>query len=274
MDIIDRDKIEIQKQWDKDQCGASTVKNLSPGTIEYFRAIRKYRYNDYGVWFKNTIGFDKFKNIDILEIGVGLGSDHYSFAVNGNAMTALDLSREHLKSTVLHLSLEGLSTNAVYGDAESMPFQNATFDVVYSFGVLHHTPNTERAFAEIHRVLRPGGTAIIGLYHRNSIFYWLMVVFVSGILKMGFLRKGVRRVLSEIEYRVDSDSAAPLVKIYSRRQVKKMFRAFSSVDVCSCHVEASHFWRLSKIMSVLFSRGKLERLFGHAGWYLIIKATK
>ena len=76
-------------------------------------------------------------------------------------MTALDLSREHLKHTSRHLTLEGLSTAPVYGDAERMPFPDNSFDLVYSFGVLHHTPGTQKAIAEVLRVLRPGGTALI-----------------------------------------------------------------------------------------------------------------
>lgn len=274
MNTLETDKIEIQKQWDKDPCGASTVTAYTPGTLDYYRAARQHRYNEYGIWFDDVIKFSQYTDKDILEIGVGLGSDHYKFAVSGNRMTALDLSQEHLKLTAQHLNLEGLSTKTFYGDAEAMPFEDSIFDVVYSFGVLHHTPNTELAFAEIYRVLRPGGEAIIGLYHRNSFFYWLMTVFINGFLKFGFFRKGIRKVMSEIEYRADSDSAMPIVKTYTRRQVKKMFSNYSTVDISSCHIEPHHFWRFSPIINALFSRKTLERWLGFAGWYLIIKAKK
>lgn len=154
---LNPDKLEIQRQWDNDPCGANTVNNISRETLEYYRVIRRYRYEVYAPWMPDTMDLSGWHHKDILEIGVGLGSDHYMLAAGGNRMTALDLSREHLRQTKRHLNLEGLDTKAVYGDAENMPFENGSFDVVYSFGVLHHTPDTAAAFREVERVLRPGG---------------------------------------------------------------------------------------------------------------------
>jgi SAM-dependent methyltransferase len=267
------DKLETQKQWDTDPCAAETVRDVERGTLEFYRRIRKHRYEEYGPWFPSVMRFDDFRTKDVLEIGVGLGSDHYSFAKNGNRMTALDLSREHLRHTVTHLSLEGLTTNAVYGDAEDMPFPDNSFDVVYSFGVLMSTPNTAKAFSEVHRVLRPGGVAIISIYHRHSWFFWIQTFLVAGVLKLGFLRKGYRRVMSEIEYRSDKNSAVPLVKVYSRVNLQTFCRHFKRVDVTACHVEPSHFYRLSWLLKGL-ERRDLERYLGFGGWYLVAKAYK
>jgi ubiquinone/menaquinone biosynthesis C-methylase UbiE len=217
--------------------------------------------------------FDQFRDKEVLEIGVGLGSDHYSFAKNGNRMTALDLSREHLRHTVRHLAMEGLETNPVYGDVENMPFPDNSFDVVYSFGVLMCTPNTAKAFSEVHRVLRPGGHAIIGIYNRYSWFFWFCTLLSNGIVKMGLLRKGWRRLLSEIEYRSPQNTAVPLVKVYSRRNLRKFCASFSRVDIVSCHVEHTHFSRL-RVLLRMFSRQQLERYLGVGGWYLVVRAEK
>ena len=234
---LDKDKLEVQKQWDTDPCAANTVQDQVPESLEYYRAIRYHRYNEYGPWFDDVVKFEQWKDKDVLEIGVGLGSDHYRFASNNNRMTALDLSREHLRHTKKHLELEGLSTESVYGDAENIPFEDNKFDLVYSFGVLHHTPGTEQAIDEIYRVLKPGGQAIVGLYHRDSYFYWLRTMFVLGILQGKLWTKGKRRLLSEIEYRQDQLSAIPLVKVYSRKQTKKMFSRYSEVKLTVCHVD-------------------------------------
>jgi SAM-dependent methyltransferase len=160
----------------------------------------------------------------------------------------------------------------VFGDAESMPLNSASFDVVYSFGVLHHTPNIEASIAEVHRVLRPGGSATIGLYHRNSYFFWVQTILGSGILNLGLLR-GFRRHMSDIEFRDDPDSAIPLVNVYSRRQVRKLFSAFDQVKIETCHVEPSHFYRLARLMRGL-GRTRLERWFGRGGWYVVARAVK
>jgi ubiquinone/menaquinone biosynthesis C-methylase UbiE len=147
---------EAQKQWEANPCGASTVRDVAPETIEWFREARRVRYDEYAPWLRATTGIGEIRGKDVLEIGVGLGSDHFTLASGGNRMTALDLSREHLRLTQRHLSLEGLSTTAVHGDMEKMPFADASFDVVYSFGALHHTDHMEKAVAEIRRVLPPG----------------------------------------------------------------------------------------------------------------------
>lgn len=266
---MDQDKIEIQKQWDTDPCGAVTVQDREPESLEFYRAVRDHRYREYGPWFDRVMGFDNWRNKDVLEVGVGLGSDHYRFAVNGNRMTALDLSQEHLRHTVKHLGLEGLRTDTHLGDAENMPFADARFDLVYSFGVLHHTPDTERSIAQVYRVLRPGGTAIIGLYHRDSYFYWLSTLLFAGVLKGGLLRKSYRRLMSEIEYRADADSAMPIVKVYSRSGVRRLFRQFRTVELKVCHVQPGLFQNSPK-----WVRPALEKYFGWFGWYVVAFARK
>lgn len=270
---MQNDKLETQKQWNTDPCGAITVKGFDVGTLEYFREARRFRFHEYAPWLKKTVNFESYKDLNVLEIGVGLGSDHYEFAKNKNSMTAIDLSEKHLDLTRQHLNLENLNTDAILGDAEKMPFKSDRFDIVYSFGVLHHTPHTEESIDEVFRVLKPGGKAIIGLYHRDSLFYWFMTIFWNGLLKLGLFRKGYRRLMSEIEYREDKTSAVPLVKVYSRASARNLFKKFAHVELSVAHVEADHFARLSPIVSLL-SREKIEKYFGWLGWYVVIVATK
>jgi ubiquinone/menaquinone biosynthesis C-methylase UbiE len=172
------------------------------------------------------------------------------------------------------LAIEGLHTRPILGDAEALPFPGASFDLVYSFGVLHHTPGTEAAVAEVRRVLRPGGRAIIGLYHRNSWFFWCHQILIRGIVLGGLLTKGLHEMLGEIEYRADPHSAAPLVKVYTRRQVKALMQAFSSYRIQTCHVEAAHFPGLRRILAKVTRRHWLERYLALGGWFLIVTATK
>lgn len=189
-------------------------------------------------------------------------------------MHALDLSAEHLRHTRQHLAFHGLETQSKLGDAEHNPFPDASFDVVYSFGVLHHTPGTAQAVREVLRVLRPGGTALIGLYHRDSWFYWLWTVLFRGVVRLQLPRKGWRRLLSEIEYRSSQNEAVPLVKVYSRTQARALFEGFERVQISTHHVDACHFPPpLSSILK-RFARSSLERRLGFGGWYLVIRATK
>ena len=280
MPDLHSDKIEIQHQWDRDPCAAESVRNVPRGTLEYYRAIRNHRYEVYAPWMRQAMAFSEWRGKRTLEIGVGLGSDHYMLAKGGNRMTALDLSREHLKLTKQHLGLEGLETDTVYGDAEDMPFEDDSFDLVYSFGVLHHTPDTEKAFREVERVLRPGGVALIGVYHKYSWFFIVHTLLVNGLVRRRLFRKGYRQLLSDIEYRSQPGTATPVVKVFGRMQLRKYFRRYSKCRVTAHHVEFAHIFggHFSRILQRPSAnpavRRRLERYLGWGGWYLIARAVK
>ena len=268
------DKLEARKQWDTDPCGAVTAAPVTPETAEWYESVRSHRYGVYAPWLPEVMDAGHWRGADVLEIGVGLGSDHLSFAAAGAHMHALDLSAEHLRHTQRHLAFHGLQTQARLGDAERNPWPDCSFDLVYSFGVLHHTPGTAVAVQEVLRVLRPGGTALIGLYHRDSWFYWLWTILYRGIARLGLLRKGKRRLLSEIEYRSAGNDALPLVKVYSRRQARRLFAGFETVAISAYCVEASHFPPPLAQLLAIVPRSALERWLGFGGWYLVIRATK
>ncbi|MGH7194777.1 MAG: hypothetical protein ACREJM_14755, partial [Candidatus Saccharimonadales bacterium] len=91
MPVLHPDKIEVQHQWDRDPCAADTVTDVARDTVEYYRAIRNHRYEVYAPWMQQAMAFSEWRGKRILEIGVGLGSDHYMLAKGGNHMSALDL---------------------------------------------------------------------------------------------------------------------------------------------------------------------------------------
>lgn len=268
------DKEESRKQWNTDPCGAETAQQVTPESAEWYASVRRHRYEKYAPWMPAVLGFDDWRGAEVLEIGTGLGSDHVSFALGGASMTALDLSVEHLRNTCRHLSFHGLATRATLGDAERSPFADASFDLVYSFGVLHHTPAIEQAIAEIHRVLKPGGTALVAVYHRNSWFFWICTILVNGLFRLGLPRKGWRRLLSEIEYRSADNDALPLVRVYSRRQLRRLFGQFAALNVHAHGVDKSHFWLPGWLLFRWVRSERLERWLGWGGWYAIVRARK
>ena len=269
--IITGKKAEAQRQWENNPCGADGVRGFEPETIEWFRHARHVRLCEYAPWLPRVCELDQVSDKDVLEIGVGLGCDHYLLAKGGNRMTALDISREHLRLTSMHLELEGLSTRAVYGDAEKMPFDDNSFDVVYTFGVLHHTPDFQAALREIHRVLRPGGHVILGVYHRQSLFFWGSIVLRNGLLRAGFIRHGWERSLARIEQGAGDDTV-PLVRLYSRRSLLRSARPlFESICLQSAHVG---FPSLERLATRFGMRDRMESLLARWGWYLVLHAIK
>lgn len=158
----------------------------------------------------------------VLEIGPGGGGHSALFAKKGARVTALDLTPERAASTARKLRLVGDGSGRAYlGDAENLPFADASFDIVYSNGVLHHSESTERGIAEVHRVLRPGGKAVLMLYARHSAVYWANIVpralfsgqmfgrpeaewagrVTEGKPKLGATRNPITRIYSERELR-------------------------------------------------------------------------
>jgi len=151
-----------------------------------------------------------------------------------------------------------------------LPFRDESFEVVYSNGVLHHTPDTEEAIREVHRVLRPGGVAKVMLYHRNSLNYWMEIVLRHGVLRAEFLRgRSTEEIMSRvIEY--SDHGATPLVKVYSRTQARALFDCFRDVAI-----EIEQLTRAElRFLSPLVSDAMLDRLRKRIGWNVIITAVK
>ena len=191
----------------------------------------------------------------MLEIGVGLGTDFVRFARAGAKVTGIDLTEAAAALVRRRLELEGLSGDVRAADAEALPFADGSFDLVYSWGVLHHTPDTERALAEVRRVLNPGGEARIMLYSRRSWF--ALGVWGKTALLRGRPWRSFTDVLAE---HVES----PGTKAYTKGELDQLFRSFSDV-------------RYRRFVTPYDERvaGPLTRLVGdRLGWFVGIVARR
>lgn len=259
------DKVETVKQWNNDPCGL--VEGLEIGSREFYEAVTINRYQAYAPWMPAVLRFNHYRGKHLLEVGFGMGTDLFEFARHGAVPHGIDLTPRHLEIATQRFALYDTPVDLRLGDAERLPYDTESFDVVYSFGVLHHTPNTQRALNEVWRVLKPGGTAIIGMYHRWSAFYlWRITRYiVSG----EFRSHSLREALSRIEARRHSD-ARPLVKAYSRRELACMMSAYSVVHTEVHHLNYEDFRRWRYIVPQVLI-GHLER---YLGWYVIAFGTK
>lgn len=259
-------KDEVQNQWDRDACGSHYVKEAKEDTLDWYLEVERYRYDVYGPWMLDLLEFDKHRGKKLLEVGGGLGTDHSQFARNGVITTDLDLSSGHLAHAKRNFELRGLPGEFVHGDAENMPFEDGTFDVVFSNGVIHHTPNTARVVDEMYRVLKPGGRVIIMVYAENSLHYWRNLFYTIGVEngKLGSVSMG--DIMSE-SVEISEHGSKPLVKVYTKERLNNMFHRFTDRQIFQRQMvpeERPHMLRWVP-MSVM------ERL---AGWNLIIKANK
>ncbi|MDD5757807.1 MAG: class I SAM-dependent methyltransferase [Desulfobulbaceae bacterium] len=140
------------------------------GTKEYYEAALAHRYGLYPE-IPRIAAFESFKDKDVLEIGVGQGADHFMFAKGGASLSGIDLTEKHCRMTRQFLDAFGLHSNVLNGSACNLPFPSASFDHVYSCGVLLLVQDIEKALSEIYRVLRPGGTVTLMLYNKRSLHY-------------------------------------------------------------------------------------------------------
>jgi 2-polyprenyl-3-methyl-5-hydroxy-6-metoxy-1,4-benzoquinol methylase len=154
----------------------------------------------------------------VLEIGCGLGAHTEALCCLGAQVTSIDLAPMSIKVTRRRLALKGLQADVMEADAEQLPFAGSYFDFVWSWGVIHHSPNTIQYTREIARVLKPGGGLGIMLYHRNSLYNWINVVFRYGILRGKLLSMSMQ----DLHNRYTDGKAlegAPLSKYYTAREV-------------------------------------------------------
>ncbi|MDB6006665.1 MAG: hypothetical protein JWR15_3652 [Prosthecobacter sp.] len=138
--------------------------------------------------FDEILPFDKLKDWDVLEIGVGNGSHAQLMAPHCKSYTGIDLTNYAVQSTSRRFELFELKGTIRQMDAENLEFPAASFDYVWSWGVIHHSANTERILSEISRVLKPGGKSTIMVYYRSFLYYWVVAGFIRGVLMGGFLK--------------------------------------------------------------------------------------
>src|SRR5437773_12466560 len=139
------EKQRARDQWSEDPCGAVYGRELEFGTREFFDAVERHRYTDYAPWMPEVMGFNDFAGARLLEVGCGMGTDLLQFARGGARVTGVDLTPRSIEISRQHLSLYGHSGQFAIADCESVPFKDGSFDVAYSNGVLHHTPDTASA---------------------------------------------------------------------------------------------------------------------------------
>lgn len=270
MTTLAEEKVRAREQWSQDPCGAEYVREHELGTREFFDSLERHRYSEYASWMPRVMGFDRFRGARLLEIGCGMGTDLLQFARGGARCTGVDLTPRSVEITRHRFALYGMSGTFMIADGERLPFASDSFDVVYSNGVLHHTPDTAGAIREVHRVLRPGGVAKVMLYYRHSLNYWFEIVLRRGLLGGEFLRgRSAEEIMSRV-VEFSDHGARPLVKVYSRREARELFKQFRKMEL-----EVEQLTREElRVFKRIVSERLLRRLGNKIGWNVVITATK
>lgn len=163
---------DVRDFWNRRSCGEVYA---GEGTErERYAQVSRLRY-ELEPYLRPFARFEEARGKDVLEVGVGMGSDHQALAEAGpRSLHGIDLTERALEHTRQRFATFGLRSELATGNAESLAFPDGSFDFVYSWGVIHHSPDTPQAAREILRVLRPGGVARVMIYHRRSPVGWML----------------------------------------------------------------------------------------------------
>jgi ubiquinone/menaquinone biosynthesis C-methylase UbiE len=170
--------------------------NFERFTKEYYLELDKRFFLDakeYMPWdkipFDSLIDFNSLKHKDVLEIGVGSGSHAQLLAHYSKSFTGIDITDYAVANTSTRMKCFGYDANILRKDAEQTNFADDTFDFIWSWGVIHHSSNTKKILAEMSRILKPDGLAIVMVYHRSFFSYYIITGLIRGILMGDLMRK-------------------------------------------------------------------------------------
>lgn len=204
---------------------------FAEGTSEFYDEIDRRFFSNVQEFmpcktapFDALIPYDRLPTMDVLEIGVGNGSHAQLLAQHAKSFTGIDLTDYAVTSTTSRMRVRGLKNATIRQmDAEQLDFPDASFDLIWTWGVIHHSSDTPRILGEMARVLRQGGTAITMVYNRGLWNYYIVGGFFWGILAGDLFRTGS---LSEVVQR-HTDGA--LARYYNAREWRDLASRFFTV---------------------------------------------
>jgi 2-polyprenyl-3-methyl-5-hydroxy-6-metoxy-1,4-benzoquinol methylase len=178
--------------------------------------------------FDSMIDLENLAAKDVLEIGVGNGSHAQLLATHAKSFAGIDLTNYAVKSTSERLRLKGLKGTIRQMDAERMDFADNSFDFIWSWGVIHHSANTRAVVEQMHRVLRPGGLAVVMVYHRTLWNY-----YVHGTLLAILSGQALRRGALHMSTQLNTDGA--LARYYTGNEWKELVSDLFTVNAIRCY---------------------------------------
>jgi ubiquinone/menaquinone biosynthesis C-methylase UbiE len=258
-------KDDVQDFWNADPCGSRYL-----GDREDFEAHARARYR-LEPYIPDFAGFAHSGGQRVLEIGVGMGADYLEWLKASAHATGVDLSRASIEQAQRRSELAGYTPDLRVCDAEHLPFPDSTFDIVYSYGVMHHSPDTRQCIREARRVLKPSGALRIMVYNHPSLtglMLWLRYGW--------WRRKSLRQTVYE-------HLESPGTKSYTREEARVMLDGFEQIefqqvfspgDLLLNEPSVRFQGRLYALIWALYPRSVVRLVGRRMGLFLLVSARK
>jgi len=276
----------VRAYWNRYPAGYQDVKHLEHERKKFFDE-RDRLTKLKSPHLEKAYGFRDAQGQKTLEVGCGMGYNAQRLARCGADLLAMDLASKAIELTSERFRLRGLKAGFLIADVENLPFKDRAFDMVFSSGVIHHTPNMQQAVTEIHRVLRKGGQARIMIYHKNSFHYYYNILFGTGLIMLvlnlapDFLRKRIlqsrpyyknlllheRRIPTKAEVIRATEGTGllnPLSHVSTKRSARRLSKQFREISFKT----AQPLWGGHSASPLL------RKIRDRFGWHLYISAVK
>jgi SAM-dependent methyltransferase len=249
---------EVKEFWNKRPCNIRHS-DKEVGSMEYFLEVSKRKYT-VEPHILNFADFEQWKNKKVLEVGCGIGTAAHSFIENGAIYKGIDLSKKSIEVAKQRLNVFNLNGTIEEADIENYsPSITEKYDLVYSFGVLHHTPDTKKAIKNIYNLLNDGGTFKLMLYAKNS---WKYLCIKDGL------------------DRYEAESGVPIADVYTNEEVYNLLKDFKNIEIQQKHIFSYKIpeYKKYKYEKQDYFEAMPNQLFkcleDNLGWHLCITCKK
>jgi ubiquinone/menaquinone biosynthesis C-methylase UbiE len=264
---------EVKDFWESASCGEKLLYQGNSEEERYRNQLRlRYEWEPEIPPFAE---FDKHSGQKLLEIGVGMGADHQMFAEGGAIMHGVDLTQRALEHTRKRFRIFGLTSQLQQAEAENLPFDANEFDVVYSWGVILHCPDIQKAVDEIYRVLKPGGITKVMIYHKYSMVGYMLW------LRYALLRLRPWRSLYDIYFNYLESKGT---QAFTQQQARQYFSKFRDVtiyptkltkhDLLLTGAGQRHQGPILRFARRMYPRALIRWLMPNSGIFMLIRAVK
>jgi len=292
MDNYKETQNDVKAFWNQNPCDSS-VSNESREDKSYYEEIERDRYSHQD-HINQIMDWLSWEGKQVLEIGTGVGTDARNIVQRGALYHGINVDSGSVEITKKSLEMFGMTGEVKQCSATELSFADNSFDIVYSFGVVHHIPDAESAIIEIGRVLKPGGELLIMVYNKNSINYKIEILVlrklfvrllrIPGLVRilvfMGLPEKKLKRhmelfssnkKMSNEEWlsRNTDGPDNPYSRVYDAEEINHLLRSFNIKKQSVFFFDARHWGILGKLMPAWFTNFLGERY----GWHRVVYAT-